>query len=689
MEGTTLCLNIDLFLLFSPFLRSLVTPFYSLHQLPRLFLPDASLSSLMALESLLCKGVSKEGVLAEVVESAAQLGIKIEALVKDVDKGGAVGTEGGGEIAEKSIIARSVPVPVTDNDPAGVNQVCNVGTDHLADPPTGVNGIASKRKSTCASGRIDEETDMLKQAAPPAGALEVDNTVKGTSISTVAAQQAMDRVMNAGVSKAPPFSASATQLDTPAKEASPVVAPTPGGVVSVEVYGADEEEEGEGVGEKQLVEVKSEPVEVDPAAGDLQGQAGVEPSANIVNSDKRKEAPSFEADEVKLKKKKLLDVVLQNLSDKKSAGVGEESKRPINALKDVKPKRKMSDTSGKPLDKTRKMSDSSGKPLDKTVKEKGSKPGSQQGRRASLSTAEKQAMDRVVNTAGSKNKSAAKAIKGAEESASVKVASSPLVSRVKVGGGSSDDPRRKSEPSSTTKASSIVNKKPQSSKLSTQGKKKQRKPDDPELIGLKSKKELALSSSMENLNQMPGLTITASPSNPSHTITSDPLPVVSNLPPLPVITSEVPASTQAVIVGIKPSDATLKESKGDEGIPQKLQAEDDKGCNYSLTCELCQKENKTLQALYSHIIIHIRVELERKVQDLMEGLQCKVCDQVFKAKAPLLAHIGCKHGKVNDILREKGYNVLPCLLATNSKSGAEMQANLVQIKKEKANMLAE
>ena len=69
--------------------------------------------------------------------------------------------------------------------------------------------------------------------------------------------------------------------------------------------------------------------------------------------------------------------------------------------------------------------------------------------------------------------------------------------------------------------------------------------------------------------------------------------------------------------------------------------------------------------------------------------KCKVCDQVFKAKAPLLAHIGCKHGKVNDILREKGYNVLPCLLATNGKSGEEMQANLVQIKKEKAKIFAE
>ena len=41
-------------------------------------------------------------------------------------------------------------------------------------------------------------------------------------------------------------------------------------------------------------------------------------------------------------------------------------------------------------------------------------------------------------------------------------------------------------------------------------------------------------------------------------------------------------------------------------------------------------------------------------------------------------------------LREKGYNVLPYLTPTNSKwSAAELQANLVQIKKEKANMLAE
>merc|ERR1712113_360117 len=66
-------------------------------------------------------------------------------------------------------------------------------------------------------------------------------------------------------------------------------------------------------------------------------------------------------------------------------------------------------------------------------------------------------------------------------------------------------------------------------------------------------------------------------------------------------------------------------------------------------------ENKTLQALYSHVIVHIRVELERKVKDLMdmEGLQCKMCDQSFKGKASLLNHIGCKHGKVRHSERER------------------------------------
>jgi len=151
--------------------------------------------------------------------------------------------------------------------------------------------------------------------------------------------------------------------------------------------------------------------------------------------------------------------------------------------------------------------------------------------------------------------------------------------------------------------------------------------------------------------------------------------------------------SSAVVVNQISKQVEAVERGDDGGKPQKAARVDveEKGgdkINYTTTCELCQKENKTLQALYSHVIVHIRVELERKVKDLMdmEGLQCKMCDQSFKGKAPLLNHIGCKHGKVNDILKEKGYSVLPCLLATNGNSGAEMQANLVRIKKERGNV---
>jgi len=280
----------------------------------------------------------------------------------------------------------------------------------------------------------------------------------------------------------------------------------------------------------------------------------------------------------------------------------------------------------------------------------------------------------------------------------VNVASSTLMPK-KVGGAATGASSRKSEPSSTIQASLAAKGKSQASKLDTKGKKK---PDQSDLNSLQSMKVLAAGNSMENLNQLPGLTISQNPNIAAQlqpNLNQPSLPTSSNLP----LSPDAPALASAAAVTYLESSiggpaATVKQTEAEsqlgevEKIPQKVvvqSGESEKGCNYSLTCELCQKENKTLQALYTHVIVHIRVELERKVKDLMEGLQCKVCDQVFKAKAPLLTHIGCTHGKVNDILREKGYSVLPCLLATNGKKGAEMQANLVQIKKEKATNMAE
>ena len=120
------------------------------------------------------------------------------------------------------------------------------------------------------------------------------------------------------------------------------------------------------------------------------------------------------------------------------------------------------------------------------------------------------------------------------------------------------------------------------------------------------------------------------------------------------------------VLGLKREEDQKEESKVENQPPPQVLPVHLRQEGPSLTCELCQKETKTLQSLVTHVIVHFRVELERKVKDLMEfseleGFQCKLCDKTFKCKTPLIAHIGYKHGKLNDILREKGYSVLPAL----------------------------
>ena len=121
-----------------------------------------------------------------------------------------------------------------------------------------------------------------------------------------------------------------------------------------------------------------------------QGQGAVALAVNIASSEKRKENPFSGIDEVKLKKKKLLDAVLQNISDKKSTAGG-ESKGSNNAAKHSKLKRKASETSNKASDKNSKTSDTSSKASDagskvanKAMKGGGGDAVSQQGRRGSI-----------------------------------------------------------------------------------------------------------------------------------------------------------------------------------------------------------------------------------------------------------------------------------------------------------------
>ena len=66
---------------------------------------------------------------------------------------------------------------------------------------------------------------------------------------------------------------------------------------------------------------------------------------------------------------------------------------------------------------------------------------------------------------------------------------------------------------------------------------------------------------------------------------------------------------------------------------------------------------------------------------LRDGLRFTICDRVYKQKQSLLFHIGGKHGKINDILKQKGLAVLPC--PVNATSYSAMQKKLIQKKKEK------
>ena len=74
-------------------------------------------------------------------------------------------------------------------------------------------------------------------------------------------------------------------------------------------------------------------------------------------------------------------------------------------------------------------------------------------------------------------------------------------------------------------------------------------------------------------------------------------------------------------------------------------------------------------------------ELSEQFASLMDDLKCSLCNTVFKQKHKLLLHIGCKHGKINDVLKQKGFAVLPAPLL-NTPNHA-MQKQLIQIKKER------
>ena len=85
----------------------------------------------------------------------------------------------------------------------------------------------------------------------------------------------------------------------------------------------------------------------------------------------------------------------------------------------------------------------------------------------------------------------------------------------------------------------------------------------------------------------------------------------------------------------------------------------------------------TLNQLEQHCCRHFMKELAEQFSSLMDDLRCSLCNTVFKQKHKLLLHIGCKHGKINDILKKKGFAVLPApVLSTTNHA---MQKQLVKV----------
>ena len=106
-------------------------------------------------------------------------------------------------------------------------------------------------------------------------------------------------------------------------------------------------------------------------------------------------------------------------------------------------------------------------------------------------------------------------------------------------------------------------------------------------------------------------------------------------------------------------------------------------CNFELVCQVCNENLDSLHKLQQHCCRHFMKELAEQFSGIMENMKCGLCNLVYKQKHSLLLHIGCQHGKINEILRQKGHAVLPAPIVNNGARQKEMQERLMEIKKER------
>ena len=154
--------------------------------------------------------------------------------------------------------------------------------------------------------------------------------------------------------------------------------------------------------------------------------------------------------------------------------------------------------------------------------------------------------------------------------------------------------------------------------------------------------------------------------------TSKPPKKVSPAPSTPV--APEPPQTPARKIPESDSPAPVPQTPAEK---KSLDAE----CNFSQECQVCKQKMTSLHLLEQHLCRHFMKEIAETYKDLQDDLKCTLCASVFKQKHSLVLHIGCKHGKINEILKSKNFPVLPAPVLNNPTSA--MQKQLQKVKKEK------
>merc|ERR1719158_2503708 len=113
------------------------------------------------------------------------------------------------------------------------------------------------------------------------------------------------------------------------------------------------------------------------------------------------------------------------------------------------------------------------------------------------------------------------------------------------------------------------------------------------------------------------------------------------------------------------------------------------GINYSLACHYplpydetltCGKSVDTLEKLQNHIAgSHFMFRLKTRYEN--SSLKCEKCGSSYKESRSYYLHIACKHGILDELLREQGLDVLPCPISNSN--GSAMQKKLMTVKNEK------